>query len=497
MGVSPQRTATPKRRPRQPALDLSIWVTSIFGDAPRQLRTNAKSASVSPQGSAIAFVDAYNHELWVMDANGENQRKVFSSEHDRCMAPIWSPTGQRIAFIKPQSMGGRFGGSIETIALDGGAPSTVLSDAGLLASGSIANRLLWLRDGRLIFTKSERRKLEDSNLWQVMTNPQTGRVSGQTEKITNWSGVAPILLSASKDGSRLAVTRTHSFDDVYVGELKHNGTVLGSPGRLTVSDSENYADTWTPDSKALLFESDRMGRIQIFRQRMEKDSPEHFIQGSNDEHAATFSPDGAWILHWTTSDDSGTPAERRRLNRLSISGGAPEQVLEVPAETTPNFDCPAVAGDMCVLSGVEQGHLIFFALDPFHGVGKELARTDGTENSIPWSLSPDGTRVAVATRDHESLRLVDLRNGTGQTLKLSPVFIWSLRWAADGTAVFAAVSRSTEYLIVRIELDGTTRVLLNRGRTQWLASPRPSPDGHYLAFSQQTFQTNVWLLENF
>jgi Tol biopolymer transport system component len=152
---------------------------------------------------------------------------------------------------------------------------------------------------------------------------------------------------------------------------------------------------------------------------------------------------------------------------------------------------------MCVLSRLEQDHLIFFALDPFHGVGKELARTDGTENSIPWSLSPDGTRVAVATRDHEALRLVDLRNGTGQTLKLSPVFIWSLCWAADGTAVFAAVSRSTEYLIVRIELDGTTRVLLNRGRTQWLASPRTSPDGHYLAFSQQTFQSNVWLLENF
>lgn len=320
--------------------DLSIWVTSIFGDAPRQLRTNAKSATVSPQGSAIAFVDAYNHEIWVMDANGENQRRVFSSEHDRCVAPTWSPTGQRLAFIKPQSMGSRFGGSIETIALDGGAPSTVLSDAGLLASGSIANRLLWLRDGRLIFVKSERRKLEDSNLWQVVTNPQTGRVSGQPAKITNWSGVVPILLSASKDGSRLVVTRTHFFDDVYVGELKQNGTVLGSPGRLTVSDSENYADTWTPDSKALLFESDRMGRIQIFKQQMEKDSPEHFIQGSNDEHAATFSPDGAWILYWTTSDDSGTPAERRRLNRLSISAERPSRFWKFPPKQRPISTAP-------------------------------------------------------------------------------------------------------------------------------------------------------------
>jgi hypothetical protein len=25
----------------------------------------------------------------------------------------------------------------------------------------------------------------------------------------------------------------------------------------------------------------------------------------------------------------------------------------------------------------------------------------------------------------------------------------------------------------------------------------PSPDGHHLAFAQQTFETNAWLLEDF
>jgi hypothetical protein len=40
-------------------------------------------------------------------------------------------------------------------------------------------------------------------------------------------------------------------------------------------------------------------------------------------------------------------------------------------------------------------------------------------------------------------------------------------------------------------------MLLDRGRNQWLASALPSPDGRYLAFSQQTFDYNVWLVKNF
>jgi Tol biopolymer transport system component len=52
-------------------------------------------------------------------------------------------------------------------------------------------------------------------------------------------------------------------------------------------------------------------------------------------------------------------------------------------------------------------------------------------------------------------------------------------------------------MIVRIEGDGKTRVLLNQGRDHWLANPVASPDGRHFAFSQQTFENNVWLLEDF
>jgi hypothetical protein len=40
-------------------------------------------------------------------------------------------------------------------------------------------------------------------------------------------------------------------------------------------------------------------------------------------------------------------------------------------------------------------------------------------------------------------------------------------------------------------------VLLDQGTNHWLSATCPSPDGRRLAFSQQTFESNVWLLENF
>jgi eukaryotic-like serine/threonine-protein kinase len=483
---------------------LTIWATSIFADPPRQLRSHARSATVSPDGTSIAFLGGDNHEIWRMDSNGENSKKIFSSNQDRSVALTWSPSGTRLAFIKPDSAENLIGGTIETIAVSQSAPSkdqpsplAVLSDPDLVSSGSVGNRLLWLRDGRLIFSKSESLKVAEANLWSIVTDPQTGKPSGQPTKITNWSGITPVLLSASKDNTRIAVTLSHDLDDIYIAELKQNGTVLDSPRRFTVSDSENYPDTWTRDSKALLFESNRMGRIQIFRQELDKDTPEHFIDGArNDNRSAALTSDGASILYWSTSRSNSPAPAVMRLNRSPISGGTAQQVLEIAVAESPNFDCPLDTGASCVLARIEQGRLTFYSLDPFHGAGKELATAYVGAYEADWSLSPDGDRVALATQQNDALRLINLRDKTETNLPI-PGNIWSLAWAADGSGIFITDSQSANYRLTRVDLNGKTHLLLDRGRNQWLGFLRPSPDGRSLAFTQQTFQMNVWLLENF
>ena len=131
--------------------------------------------------------------------------------------------------------------------------------------------------------------------------------------------------------------------------------------------------------------------------------------------------------------------------------------------------------------------MVFQALDPPRGLGKQLARTTATPD---WRISPEGTRIAFTNRT--GLHIIDLRTGAVRDVH-PPLGIASLSWAADGNALFVAA----HYSIIRIELDGQTRVLLDRARDHWLNSICASPDGRYLAFSQETFEPNIWLLQNF
>jgi eukaryotic-like serine/threonine-protein kinase len=479
-----------------------ILVTSISGGPPRTLRRDGWLAAVSPHGSAIAFIGGQNNEIWVMGGNGENARKVCTSGSEPFAALAWSPTGRRLAYIKSKSTGSGNGGSLETVALEGGSPSQVISDPALASAFNDAP-LAWAPDGRLIFALAEQGN-SGTNLWAVVTDRRNGNPSGRPVKITNWGGIFAISPSMSRDGSRLVVWKYRLQLDVYVAELKEKGTRLDLPRRLTVSDSVDSPDAWTRDGKAVLFDSNRTGSVQLFRQQLGQDTAQRIIKGLDDETDATFSPDGAWILYWAAEQGGRSPPATKRLMRLPSSGGPPEQILETANDPDCAFDCSSHPGGLCVFSRQEEGRRVFYALDPLRGLGKEVARTEGATlqrlgaNSVAhdFAISPEGSRIAVATQDKssEQVHLLDLRNGRERSLPLPQTWsVGSLAWASDGSALFASL-RST---IGRIELDGKTLVLRGPGKSQWSGFIRPSPDGRYLAFSQYTPMSNIWLLENF
>ena len=299
------------------AEEYTIWSTSLFGGTPRKLRSHSAWPVVSPDGSSIAFLREHRREIWVMGANGENPHKIPAGENEAYGVLAWSPTGQRLAYIK---RGTDTGGSIKTVSLNGGSPSVVFSDAKLKSSEP--GSLLWLSDGRMIFELDEVPGSQNaSNLWQITTDPETGKPSGKTARITNWDGIGPDWISVSRDGLRLVVNKIHNRDDVYVGELKEEGARLDSPTRLTVSESQDYPSAWTRDSKAVLFVSDRTRRNQIFRQQPGRDTAERLIQGPNDDVAAELSVDGTWILYLSFVRAGGnSPSETGQLMRFPVWG---------------------------------------------------------------------------------------------------------------------------------------------------------------------------------
>lgn len=106
---------------------ISIWVVSLLGGVPRKLRDDAEASAVSPDGSLIAFATNYGkvgpREIWVMDANGEQPRRMFSTDESSAIAgPLFSFTGQRLMYFKSPAKPGKPGDSLESRDLKGDSP---------------------------------------------------------------------------------------------------------------------------------------------------------------------------------------------------------------------------------------------------------------------------------------------------------------------------------------------------------------------------------------
>lgn len=68
-------------------------------------------ARYSPDGQQIAFIKIPDSatpftvgELWVMDADGSNQRKLGDADAGHGYAPNWSPNGRQIAFVQRENI---------------------------------------------------------------------------------------------------------------------------------------------------------------------------------------------------------------------------------------------------------------------------------------------------------------------------------------------------------------------------------------------------------
>ncbi|MGB8590003.1 MAG: protein kinase, partial [Candidatus Acidiferrales bacterium] len=457
----------------------TLWSVSVFGGAPRKLRTDIAQLVVSPTDSSLAFISSDGHGIWVAGANGENPRKIVSSETETFTTVAWSPSGERVAYIETAGMSFQ-GGKIKTVSVKGGEPKLAINDDRL--SSTDAPCLLWMPDGRLIFGFFDTIEHSEVNLWEIKADAQSGQTSGAAVKLTNWTGFVPYDLSASRDGKRLVLIKTHNRDDVYIGDLKDNGTHLEAPSRFTLSDSNDFPNGWTRDSEAIFFFSNRTGREQIYKQQLGKDTAELVIQSPDDDAYPEETPDGLWILYWAQTHTVNTATIR--LMQFPVAGGTPEQLLEESTKDLGSFDCSLHSPGRCLKNGMDHEQLAFYELDGAHGMGKEVASTKlGATADLNWSISPEGARIAIISPSLLPLqiRIVDL-GGAERTVQIPKFYIASICWTADGKAFLAAVIQSGRYQIVRIEMDGKTRVLLDRGRYQWMSALSASPDGRHLAF---------------
>jgi eukaryotic-like serine/threonine-protein kinase len=480
-----------------------VWKFSLIGGSRRDLR-EGQAWSISPDGTLIAFgVNSTRtgyKEMWLMKADGEEPRKLAEFGANAGIdSVVWSPDGKRLAYAKLQQGTDKDTIDIETRKTGSNEEKTLLVE-------QLANNfptLLWLPDGRLVFTRFEENAGFTCNLWAVRVNATTGRQESKLERLTNWTGACEPFLSVTRDGQRMAVQKSSWKSTTLVAELGPNAAPVKAPERLTVSESIDTPSAWTADSKEVLFSSDRNGPVQIFRQALGSDNAELVSFKFPNPQFCCVSPDGKWLLIFTTADSSNLMSE---LRRMPVNGGPSESVLTARNGQDNVARCAVAPASLCALAEGTPDHkqLIFTAFDPVKGRGSELLRMDIDPGAVySWGVSPDGTRIAVLNPGEGRVHILHLDGRPKE--EIAPknfTFGDALDWAADGKGLFVDSPTAKGTALSYLDLHGNTHVVWEettsvgaRGiETPWGI---PSRDGKHLAINGIYASSNVWLLENF
>jgi serine/threonine protein kinase len=498
-----------------PGGSTSIWMVSLLGRAPRKIRDDATAWSASPDGSQIAFTTVPglfgSREVWLMPKEGDQGRKLFAAtdENSGFGRVAWSPDGKRVGYLAFHQLSDRYEVSIETRDLTGGSPTVILTSF-------LLHDFYWLLDGRVVYSLGEGRATasDNCNLWEVQVNAATGAPVEQPRRLTNWAGSNLDHLSATSDGKRLVFQKWSVHIDVRIGELQGRNTKLTPPQKLTFSEGFNTPTDWTSDSKAVIFESDRNGHWGIYKQELNRDSAEMLVTADAPLGART-SPDGKWILYNSVPNENANSPHSGsspplRLMRIPVTGGPPELVLTARFN---NFWCARSPSTLCAFAEQtpDRKELVFTAFDPIRGKGRELARfaTDPNADYLGWSLSPDGTRIAIIKSGGNHVYVLPL---DGSPVRDLTVAGWSgfntFCWSVDGKGFFIGNTRGETPLRALADPAGLDSNLLfvdlnGKPHPLWYQKSAPvtwgvpSWDGRHLAVLAPEFNGNMWMIENF
>jgi serine/threonine protein kinase/Tol biopolymer transport system component len=488
-----------------PGKPSTVWLILILGGEARKLAEVEDmfgGGSVSPDGSNIAYQRLRRaigaREIWVMGSHGESPHKILTAENQTIFKSIaWSPTGSRLAFTTyRRDKGNHTEIMVQSCNLGGADKTTILQDNHLSA-------FTWLSSGRFVYSRNtEVGSAESDNLWELTVDGKNGAPHGKARQLTDWSGFSVYSFSATADGKQLAFLRGNDHASVFVGDLADKGSRLVNSRRLTLDDNYNLPLTWTPDSREVIYSSQRASNWLIYRQPLNPGSAPQLITPAGDTNflVARLSPDGAWIL----LEGRAIGSHKIGLYRVGLRGGVPQLLFNT--EGFVQFWCTNRAANLCVFGRPSAGNneLVVAAFDPRGGPGRELVRIPveaGSSADIgfdySWQLSPDGSQIGIVKGHGNRILLVPL--GGGPTRTMTPTGhsdLMDLSWANDSQSMFVSTLEPGGATVLHVDLGGNAQPVWQQSQSAFVWG-LPSPDGRRLAISGSNSEANAWMIYNF
>jgi serine/threonine protein kinase/Tol biopolymer transport system component len=469
------------------------WEASVIGGALHKVREEVEARDVSPDGSSVAATKADEHEiwrmrqLWVMDTDGGNPRKLLDAgEYGDVDSVQWSPDGTKLLYLKSDENRARR--SIEIRDVKSGDSHAVLSNPQLRES-------YWLRDGRVVYTLAEDSGEGACNYWVARIDQKAGAFASEARQLTHNSGFCVDNTSATADSKKLVFRKRAYIGAVYVADIEAGGTRITPPRKLSTTEDGEQPNGWTPDSREVVFTSNRDGTSGIYRQPLSGGPAQPVLIDKTGEFGFPRpSPDGGWLLIERLSPGS-VPGSHFDLHRVPMTGG-PEELIATDIYVQPT--CATPPKQLCAYSKKENNRLVFTSFDPKLKERRELGRFTLIDPKAiyGWALSPDATRIAILQAATGTIYLLNLKT---QVLQHIIVKHWnnlvSMDWTADGKGLFVTGLQHGAVLL-HIDLDGNAQVLWEP-HGEHMVYALPSPDGKHVTMPFVSANINVWMMENF
>ena len=482
----------------------------------------------SPDGQHIAFVGRRETRgLHVVRADGKDLRQIF--DRDLYSAPVWSPDGTRLAFtardidpfskvISASSDSGRAVGLFATTIIPR-AVYLINADGSDLRNLTKGSYPVWSPTGdRLAFTNNSRVIVidEDGNDLQDLATgyDPVWSLDGSRIAFTNHDGGFDDsdLWIVDTDGSNLTQLTKNDYRDRYPAwspDSTHLVFTRGTKGlftidvdtghldQVTVSDDRDDRPVWSPDGASIAFTRRHNSRI-VIADTKELDS--WLLTEDITSEDPVWSPDGsrvAFTRDISTYSFSGEGiiyvADYDGGNRTQLTS---DDLFASDPAWSPDGHCLAFAGylkdDLVPVEHPVSGVLIdepqgidIFVVNINDGRIYQVTDNDYREDRQPvWS--PDGTRLAFSSYGFAGALVADMASGIVR--KISDEGYGTLIWSPDGSRLLYGGS-----LVIEADGSGSMRVDESRyvERSVW------SPDGSQIVFWTQREDHSGYVYEVF
>jgi len=448
----------------------SFRVTSLTSYAGLQ-----DQASFSPDGTRIAFVwdnfDGGGRNVFIKQIGSETLlRLTHAAESD--FSPVWSPDGTRIAYLSASEKGM----AIFVVSSMGGPAQKLYSPMGMIHWEQGA--LSWSPDGKSLIFPDGLAAHNPSSIYRLSLDTLQARALSSPPSA--WEGdLNPVV---SPDGSKIAFIRAieSGVRDIYVMNADGNKLQqVTSDGRIVDSL------TWTPDSRSIVFSSDRGGKLALWKVSARGGDPERLPVGTDDASEPAISQTGHRLLY--TESSATWTIQSLKLHPGSEASGKPVAIVSsTEQDSAPSF---APDGTQFAFQSWRSGTQELW-ISSRDGLNLRQLTSGGRTMTGSPSFSPDGLEVAFDGRPagHSHIFVVSAAGGSPREITSGDSNDILPRWSANGSFVYFASNRTGTWQTWKISAGGgTPRQVTTNGGFVALESP----DGRWVYFTKSDLP-GIW-----